>query len=419
MKNILIFLSLFYIVTYAQPATRVPLLSEINIVPADSAYLAYYSYRIPSNSFVFVKDGKDYSANYRITIEVSDTASTFVDRRIDEKKIYTANFDETTSIKTFNEGVFQFKLHEGKYIFTTIVADLNSHHEYKLKPKEVAIQNITGKIFLKPIIINSSDNGYSGKFRLTNFAGDVPFSEEEYNFVFPCTDTSVTDILVEVISNSDTVYQNKLSDSFTSRLFFQDKNGSVIVSNGGQAKITKNFLLKGLSSKLPEGKLIVILSDPAKQVSLQKFDMKVEWFNKPVSLMNPENAIKFLEVIDKRSVVNELLSGNRDDYEKKLFNYWKKLDPTPNSQFNPLMEEYYERVDYALKHFYTLTRKRREIITDRSKVYIKYGEPSEIERAYNQYGKSIETWIYKKPSMKFNFLDTDGTGNFILVKNNE
>ncbi len=122
-----------------------------------------------------------------------------------------------------------------------------------------------------------------------------------------------------------------------------------------------------------------------------------------------------LKFIEKDSVISNMLKANSNDYKKELYNYWKKYNINSHGTFNPLMEEYYSRIDYAAKTFAIFSDKSG-IETDRGEIYIQFGKPQKIERASTQYGKVVETWIYEKPPRDFIFVDNDGTGNFMLRK---
>ncbi len=418
MKRVFILVSFICGITFSQPVFELPLLSDINVIPADSLNQVYYSFRLPINSFVFVKDGNAYSADYRIAVEVRDSSSKFFTRQIDENKIHAASFAETISVGTSEEGNFTFRLKDGTYFFTPILTDLNSNHEYRLRPLKVVCKKQSGQNFISPIVVNQNGNKLNGDYSLTNYAGDIPFSEDEYGLIIPSIDTSIQKINIVLINNKDTTSFYNVSKSFVSNLSVRSKDGAVILENGKGTLLTRNFLLSNFSRNLWEGKLTINLSTDDSSGIKKTFKNKVVWFNKPFSLRDPERAIKLLAVVDNSNTVDSLLSGSSKNYEHKLSFYWKRFDPTKNSAYNPLMAEYYTRVDYALKHFFTISRKR-EFLTDMSKVYIKYGKPVEIKRAYNQYGKSIETWFYKNPSNVFDFIDPEGTGNFMLVKKNE
>lgn len=415
LKRVFILISFLCGIAYSQPVFEVPLLSDLTVIPGDSVSNIYYSYRIPINSFVFVKESSVYSADYRITVEVRDSSSTFFSRQISENKITALTFDETNAKDSYEEGLLTFRLKPGTYFFTPILFDLNSNHEYRVHHLKAVLKNDDKEYFLSPVVVNKKGNHLKNVFTLTNYGGEIPFSENDYNLIIPCSDTSLKNIDVTFINNEDTTLYKNLSDSFVSCMSIASNKGDVFVESKTGIKPTRNFFLADFSRKLMEGDLEIIIRSAGDKSFKKTFHKKVIWFDKPFSLRDPERAIRLLAVVNKKDIVDSLLSGSSKKYERNLFEYWKRFDPTKNSDYNPLMAEYYNRVDYALKHFYTISRKR-EFLTDMSKIYIKYGKPVEIKRTYNQYGKSIETWIYNNPANIFDFIDPDGTGNFMLVK---
>ena len=98
-----------------------------------------------------------------------------------------------------------------------------------------------------------------------------------------------------------------------------------------------------------------------------------------------------------------------------MHEYWKKYDPTPETEFNELMEEFYSRIDYAAMEFRGINKKDG-LSTDRGRIYIKNGKPDNIERFSNDNGYIVETWTYNATGKVFQFIDKQGTGNFILIE---
>jgi GWxTD domain-containing protein len=77
------------------------------------------------------------------------------------------------------------------------------------------------------------------------------------------------------------------------------------------------------------------------------------------------------------------------------------------------MSEYYERIDYAINNFSTITG-ILGIQTDRGSTYVRFGKPTSIERSTNGEGKVSESWFYSKLNKYFYFVDERGTGEFTL-----
>jgi GWxTD domain-containing protein len=128
--------------------------------------------------------------------------------------------------------------------------------------------------------------------------------------------------------------------------------------------------------------------------------------------MNPEFAIKILKYMTGEDEINKMLSVKEKNYTKELYKFWKKFDPTPSTQYNEVMIEYYKRVDYTSKNFTSISNKKG-FDTDRGKIYIQFGKPKRIERSSNNEGKVVETWYYDQQK-RFIFVDKLGTGDFPL-----
>jgi GWxTD domain-containing protein len=122
-----------------------------------------------------------------------------------------------------------------------------------------------------------------------------------------------------------------------------------------------------------------------------------------------------LKYIEEEEIVSNLLDEDEEDYQRVLHNFWKQYDPTPETEYNELMEEYYSRIDYAALEFRGIS-KQNGLSTDRGKIYIQHGKPDNVERASDTNGYVVETWIYEMLNQKFVFVDKQGTGNFILIE---
>lgn len=175
----------------------------------------------------------------------------------------------------------------------------------------------------------------------------------------------------------------------------------------------KFFLLKNFSSKLTEGPIQLEIYPDEDINAKAVYNLNVIWIAKPISLMDPELAIKLLEIIEPKEVVSDILSKDGSD-SNNLFEYWNSKDPTHETKYNELMNEFYTRVDYCEKNFRTISG-NGGAKSDRGKIYIKYGAPDSISRDNNSDDKVVESWFYKNSNRKFVFIDREGTGKFQLT----
>lgn len=135
------------------------------------------------------------------------------------------------------------------------------------------------------------------------------------------------------------------------------------------------------------------------------------WTDMPTSLLSLDVATEMLHYIVNKETLNRISSGTKAEREQKFREFWKQRDPTPDTEYNELMAEYYRRIDYAYKNFTTENQLGYE--SDRGEVYIKFGPPSNIERKFPTDGPTTEIWTY--PNRQFVFEATTGFGDFRLV----
>ncbi len=113
---------------------------------------------------------------------------------------------------------------------------------------------------------------------------------------------------------------------------------------------------------------------------------------------------------------------------KFIDNFWKKRDPNPKTAENEFKLEYYKRIALANKFFGSSGIAGWR--TDRGKIYILLGPPSEIQRdmspsqtGFTTFHGPKEIWNYwglsnpRLPyNMEFAFVDKLGTGNYVLER---
>ena len=123
-------------------------------------------------------------------------------------------------------------------------------------------------------------------------------------------------------------------------------------------------------------------------------------------------AIRQLIYVASQSDIDVIQSGTSEaDRLDRFEEYWKKLDPTPSSVRNEALEDYYARIEQANRRFKSYTE---GWLTDMGRVFVIYGEPTNIERFTAQNGVSLVVrWIYNN-SQSFTFEDNTGFGDYRL-----
>ncbi|MCX8105134.1 MAG: GWxTD domain-containing protein [Ignavibacterium album] len=99
-----------------------------------------------------------------------------------------------------------------------------------------------------------------------------------------------------------------------------------------------------------------------------------------------------------------------------LFNFWNGRDKDPSTKENEYFYDYLQRVESANTRFGSMQKAGWK--TDRGRVFIIYGEPSEIERYPNQIeSRPYEIWYYNEleGGVYFVFADLTGFSEYTLV----
>jgi GWxTD domain-containing protein len=101
---------------------------------------------------------------------------------------------------------------------------------------------------------------------------------------------------------------------------------------------------------------------------------------------------------------------------KYLTEFWKARDEDPSDDMNHYLKDYLRRLKESNVRFKALSREGWK--TDRGRVYLIYGQPSEVDRYPNQTeSRPYEIWYYHdiEGGVQFNFGDISGFSDYVLL----
>jgi GWxTD domain-containing protein len=99
-----------------------------------------------------------------------------------------------------------------------------------------------------------------------------------------------------------------------------------------------------------------------------------------------------------------------------MYDFWKERDTDPSTPRNEYYQDYLKRVQISNERYSTLGMKGWQ--TDRGRIYLTYGEPSEIDRYPNESNtKPYEIWHYNdiEGGVIFVFADLNGFSQYTLI----
>lgn len=378
-------------------------------------------------------EGAEYFAPIQMGLEIFEGShrtsrrsspqgrSTFRDSYQDT--IYVNSFEDTRSRLDHVQGVITTMLQPGEYNYELQLRRAQSTREQSSTRRNINVPEYDTLSYAGMVLLSDfeeGDNSKSGKF--LNYGENVLYGsdysllvilpdnpdEEEYHFtVHRMQSGTSTD------AESDYTYRATINSDNIFRASDFDISGS-----GSDIGFTMN--------ESDEGTRFGILSVPNSEFANARYRLQIKnsddktiaqrivnsrWLDMPVSLLNIDVAVNMLRFIVSDSELRELRSGSSAEKERKFREFWEQRDPTPDTEFNELMAEYYNRIDYAYRNYSSLQTPGYE--SDRGKAYILYGEPDNVERRLPTDQPTTEVWEY--PNRTLVFEATTGFGDFRLV----
>ncbi|MFQ5585109.1 MAG: GWxTD domain-containing protein, partial [Calditrichia bacterium] len=212
-------------------------------------------------------------------------------------------------------------------------------------------------------------------------------------------------------------YTSGYADSLQIQYVIRDPSDYINQSNrysiGGDSKFREHFIY--LNRNQFEGSKYIIRMI----TSMGKYQFKFNrvftffWSVSPNSPKEIDKALEQLEYIANPDSVKYYLG--RPFEEKKAFfkRFWASMDPNPDTPKNELMDEFYRRLNYTNQAFSTLAQEGWK--TDRGRIFIKFGQPEEIERhPFEIDSEPYEIWYYYSLRKEFLFIDRTGFGDYEL-----
>ncbi|MCX8160943.1 MAG: GWxTD domain-containing protein [Candidatus Saccharicenans sp.] len=118
--------------------------------------------------------------------------------------------------------------------------------------------------------------------------------------------------------------------------------------------------------------------------------------------------VRYIITPEERKIFLELPESEREKFKE---DFWARRDPDPDTANNEYKDEYYQRLNRANQMF--LGEGRPGWLTDRGRIYILFGPPTERHTfPMEATGYCREVWYYG--SFPVIFIDEHCSGNFIL-----
>ncbi|MFT5517277.1 MAG: GWxTD domain-containing protein [Rhodothermales bacterium] len=396
----------------------------------DSGYARVDLYtRVPFRRLTFLNSPDGFLADYVVTVEAlakegERLTTTPVQTRIWEGSatadIYLATQSEDVSSYTTQS----LQLPPGEYQLSFQVEDRNSSQSF-VRDLDVVVRDFSVMPGLSDVVILDEYNEESLEFipRVSNNVGTEELTMQVLYESYAQTAMTVR-IRHEVVrltrdgEESDAVTPlggptpaDGAGEPVLSPRLYEDTQ--TISLEPGRNQHVVSLPLTGM--EVGQHVVRVIMEDEAgNPYGFSNKAFTARWNGLERHISDFDQAIDQLAYIAKKRDITYIQdAGNEVDRYRRFRDFWEKRDPTPGTQRNEQMEEYYYRVSFANQRYSSLVEGWR---TDRGFVLVRFGEPDFVRKKPHTFDyEPYEVWTYERIGRQFIFVDKTGFGDYQLL----
>jgi GWxTD domain-containing protein len=346
------------------------------------------SLSIPYDEIHFVKNNDQFKGRFDVSIMIFEGKHKLISENWMEK-LMVNDFKLTNSRSKKIELNKKYNLYPGKYRVEILITDLKTQNRRK-QIREIDMTELNKGPWMLGDLYFVKDS--------TKFDHDRDMPEAIY-VGFTASGVSGKHTFMYVLqSKEETVKQAKFQIDLV--------------------KSKHEYVFPVLTTDLNYNQYYLTLKTSINEVEYTRtLPMRIKWGGTSSLIPNLEDAIAQMRYLSHTGYFplrdfKKILNAKGEDQKIFFTEMWKKIDPTPDTETNELMNEYYFRVTIANQRF---SGHRDGWRSDRGMVYIIYGEPDAIEEHHMELDtKPYMIWYYYSVNRTFIFVDNTGFGDYQL-----
>lgn len=370
----------------------------------DSLRLVRIYFQIINDDLTFLKQEDTYQAEVEFDIYINNESKEFVFNRTVSKQIKTLLYEETNSRQLTNTFYTEILMKPDVYDLIITALDKNNNKQVNRK-LNFELDNLRDKKFLISDVLFFQDYQLDSTDQIISFDPNLTnnFSGRSKYFYF---------YFASIVSDP--------RDTLRVEYIIRNPGGSVVQFNqytiANNKNVNENYIrINRQLFDQSRYELEVISSYRNQSIKTKKL-FSFYWTETPDSPKDLTNALDQMRYIIEADSVGWALKRNYDEKLGYFKRFWKRVDPNPETEKNELMDEYYLRVNTANQAFATLSQDGWQ--TDRGRIFIKFGEPDDIERhPFEIDSQPYEIWRYYSTRKVFLFIDRTSFGDYYLHPN--
>lgn len=374
-------------------------ISQQPSLSGDSAIVHFYT-SIPVSRLVFIRAGDVFQASYELSVFVLNEDEMVVATRIWNQTVEKEHFVDTRAAGVKHASYLSLLLPPGKYKIVAHLVDLDNRDRLTVR-KDLQIEDLDNeKLALgRPLLIPALTVGEIDMATLRPVSEGRIINTNDTFFVLVTirlADSEPVEAVLKysVISGKDVVLEHEVPIVLEPGLSQHQQALPTAALTG--RKYTLQIELEG-----------------AGESATQSMPILVEWVGFSGAIADIDEAVDQTRYVARGSHLKTMRAAKGDEKKKAFLAFWDSLDPTPGTERNELMDEYYSRVAYANLRFESYQSGWE---TDRGMVYIIYGPPDDIQHNPGQANRQpFQIWKYFDKQWQFVFVDVNMFGDYRLM----
>jgi GWxTD domain-containing protein len=388
---------------------------------ADSAQRVDVYSVIPYSALTFTKRGAQYVAAYTLVITLKSKEGATLQEITKEYPLA----DEKAEAASGVTGAIAYAQNSlnaapGAYLVEAKVVDMLGKRSMAKTRSFTTIDFNKYDLSLSSLMLSSAIIQSGGRYAVTPYLDDdiAPLVGDAFYAFFESYFQSLT------VDSVDVLWE--ILDARTSKRTTLGKRVRRFV----KAERVQQYVRIDIPPSFPVGNYtlrVLALRPDAAKADLNDYEqrdvlaatqrsVRIEWkglgYGTALQGEDLERAIRQLRFATTQNEVAAMMAAsNEEEKQKRFYEFWKRLDPTPSTPRNEAYEEYYARIEFANRTF----RYRPEgWQTDMGMVYVIYGQPSNANEQRRIDGRTLVSWYYAAFGREFVFIDS-GFNDFRLI----
>ncbi|MFC1799849.1 GWxTD domain-containing protein [Candidatus Eisenbacteria bacterium] len=347
---------------------------------------------VPNDQIVFLEtdDGR-LEGKLRFRVTLRDSLGEAAGESEKEVTVATGSIDDASDRGIIQVLQSKIIVPPGVYVAQIVLEDLNARKkeivsfirgDYKSGYIEAVVESQSfpvGAISLSDVeFARSLRRVYEGSFHKSGFEV-IPNPHRRYGLLL-----AELPIYFEVYD----LREEQLDDTLQVHYSIINKSGHEIYGTENPIDLRGNVVgstaLFSITS-LPAGSYLLSLSLVGRDgdvlaESRRKFDVAWSVYSWGRHEIEALGDLAYIFTNEEMETFKSLSQGEQEGYLRSI---WLEIDPTPGTVENEALIEHFRRVKYADQNY--TSAKNRGALSDRGRLYIKYGPPDDVQSHYSDY----------------------------------